>query len=100
MPIRHRIPMLHVFVRGLLHTISHHDEAPRTKPVQVTKVDRIYKVNKISLTPKVHPPCQASCQFCNPVYLIVAYNCFAISASRPLRVSYWAKAEGLSFIAT
>ena len=26
--IRHRIPMLNVLVRGLLHTISHHDETP------------------------------------------------------------------------
>jgi Acetyltransferase (GNAT) domain len=30
--IRHRIPMLNVFVRGLLHTISHHDEAPERNP--------------------------------------------------------------------
>ena len=34
------------------------------------------------------------------VYLIAAYSCFAISASIPLRVSYWAIAEGLSLIAT
>jgi predicted N-acyltransferase len=26
--IRHRLPMLNVLVRGLLHTISHHDDAP------------------------------------------------------------------------
>ena len=30
--IRHRIPMLNVLVRGLLHTISHHDEAPERNP--------------------------------------------------------------------
>ncbi|HKY30568.1 MAG TPA: GNAT family N-acetyltransferase [Pyrinomonadaceae bacterium] len=30
--IRHRIPMLNVLVRGLLHTISHHDEAPVRNP--------------------------------------------------------------------
>lgn len=30
--IRHRIPMLNVLVRGLLHTISHHDEAPIRNP--------------------------------------------------------------------
>lgn len=30
--IRHRIPMLNVLVRGLLHTISHHDEAPQRSP--------------------------------------------------------------------
>jgi predicted N-acyltransferase len=30
--IRHRIPMLNVFVRGLLHTISHHDEVPERNP--------------------------------------------------------------------
>ena len=27
--IRHRLPMLNVLVRGLLHTISHHDDAPK-----------------------------------------------------------------------
>ena len=30
--IRHRIPMLNVLVRGLLHTISHHDEVPVRNP--------------------------------------------------------------------
>jgi hypothetical protein len=30
--IRHRIPMLNVLVRGLLHTISHHDEPPQRNP--------------------------------------------------------------------
>jgi hypothetical protein len=30
--IRHRIPLLNVLVRGLLHTISHHDEAPERNP--------------------------------------------------------------------
>ena len=30
--IRHRIPMLNVLVRGLLHTISHHDDAPVRNP--------------------------------------------------------------------
>jgi predicted N-acyltransferase len=30
--IRHRIPMLNVLVRGLLHTVSHHDEAPERNP--------------------------------------------------------------------
>jgi predicted N-acyltransferase len=30
--IRHRIPMLNVVVRGLLHTISDHDEAPERNP--------------------------------------------------------------------
>ena len=30
--IRHRIPMLNVLVRGLLHTISHHDEVPERNP--------------------------------------------------------------------
>jgi predicted N-acyltransferase len=30
--IRHRIPMLNVLVRALLHTISHHDEAPERNP--------------------------------------------------------------------
>ncbi len=30
--IRHRIPMLNVLVRGLLHTIDHHDEAPERNP--------------------------------------------------------------------
>ncbi len=30
--IRHRIPMLNILVRGLLHTISHHDEAPVRSP--------------------------------------------------------------------
>ena len=30
--IRHRLPMLNVLVRGLLHTISHHDEAPERNP--------------------------------------------------------------------
>lgn len=30
--IRHRIPMLNVLVRGLLHTISDHDEAPERNP--------------------------------------------------------------------
>ncbi len=30
--IRHRIPMLNILVRGLLNTISHHDEAPVRNP--------------------------------------------------------------------
>ena len=30
--IRHRIPLLNVLVRGLLHTISHHDEPPARNP--------------------------------------------------------------------
>ena len=30
--IRHRIPLLNVLVRGLLHTISHHDEPPDRNP--------------------------------------------------------------------
>ena len=30
--IRHRIPLLNVLVRGLLHTISHHDEPPERNP--------------------------------------------------------------------
>ena len=30
--IRHRIPMLNVLVRALLHTISHHDEPPARNP--------------------------------------------------------------------
>lgn len=30
--IRHRIPMLNVLVRALLHTISHHDEPPERNP--------------------------------------------------------------------
>jgi hypothetical protein len=30
--IRHRSPMLNVLVRGLLHTISHHDEPPERNP--------------------------------------------------------------------
>ena len=30
--IRHRIPMLNVLVRALLHTISHHDEPPQRNP--------------------------------------------------------------------
>jgi hypothetical protein len=30
--IRHRIPMLNLVVRGLLHTISHHDDAPERNP--------------------------------------------------------------------
>jgi Acetyltransferase (GNAT) domain len=30
--IRHRIPMLNLVVRGLLHTISDHDEAPERNP--------------------------------------------------------------------
>jgi len=30
--IRHRIPMLNVLVRALLHTISHHDEVPERNP--------------------------------------------------------------------
>lgn len=30
--IRHRIPMLNVVVRALLHTIDHHDEAPERNP--------------------------------------------------------------------
>lgn len=34
--IRHRIPMLNVVVRALLHTISHHDEAPERNPFKET----------------------------------------------------------------
>lgn len=30
--IRHRIPMLNIVVRGLLHTLSDHDEAPERNP--------------------------------------------------------------------
>jgi hypothetical protein len=30
--IRHRLPMLNVLVRALLHTISHHDEPPARNP--------------------------------------------------------------------
>jgi len=30
--IRHRIPMLNLIVRGLLHTISDHEEPPERKP--------------------------------------------------------------------
>jgi predicted N-acyltransferase len=30
--VRHRIPMLNVLVRALLHTVSHHDEAPERNP--------------------------------------------------------------------
>jgi Acetyltransferase (GNAT) domain len=30
--VRHRVPMLNVLVRGLLHTISHHDEPPHRNP--------------------------------------------------------------------
>ncbi|MGH9905929.1 MAG: GNAT family N-acetyltransferase [Pyrinomonadaceae bacterium] len=32
--IRHRIPMLNVVVRALLHTIDHHDEAPERNPFE------------------------------------------------------------------
>lgn len=34
--IRHRIPMMNVLVRALLHTISHHDEAPERSPFKET----------------------------------------------------------------
>ena len=34
--IRHRIPMLNLLVRGLLHTISHHDEPPSRNPFKDT----------------------------------------------------------------
>ena len=34
--IRHRIPMLNLLVRGLLHTISHHDEPPARNPFKDT----------------------------------------------------------------
>lgn len=34
--IRHRNPMLNVLVRGLLHTISHHDEVPERNPFKET----------------------------------------------------------------
>ena len=34
--IRHRIPMLNVLVRALLHTISHHDEPPERTPFKET----------------------------------------------------------------
>jgi len=35
--IRHRLPMLNMLVRGLLHTISHHDEAPERNPFKEEK---------------------------------------------------------------
>ena len=34
--IRHRLPMLNVLVRALLHTISHHDEVPERNPFKET----------------------------------------------------------------
>lgn len=37
--IRHRIPMLNVLVRALLHTISHHDEAPERNPFKATSLE-------------------------------------------------------------
>ncbi|HKR60670.1 MAG TPA: GNAT family N-acetyltransferase [Pyrinomonadaceae bacterium] len=35
--IRHRLPMLNVLVRALLHTISHHDEPPERNPFKESK---------------------------------------------------------------
>ena len=35
--IRHRIPMLNVLVRALLHTISHHDEPPARNPFKAER---------------------------------------------------------------
>jgi hypothetical protein len=39
--IRHRIPMLNVLVRGLLNTISHHDEAPERNVFKVTSAKKV-----------------------------------------------------------
>jgi hypothetical protein len=39
--IRHRIPMLNVVVRGLLHTISHHDEPPDRNPFKENSTNTI-----------------------------------------------------------
>jgi len=39
--IRHRIPMLNVVVRGLLHTISHHDEPPDRNPFKENSANTI-----------------------------------------------------------
>jgi GNAT acetyltransferase-like protein len=39
--IRHLIPMLNVLVRGLLHTISHHDEAPERNPFKETSAGTV-----------------------------------------------------------
>ena len=38
--IRHRIPMLNLIVRGLLHTISHHDEPPDRSPFKDTSATK------------------------------------------------------------
>ncbi len=35
--IRHRLPMLNVLVRALLHTISHHDEPPERNPFKAER---------------------------------------------------------------
>jgi hypothetical protein len=35
--IRHRIPMLNILVRALLHTISHHDQPPERNPFKADK---------------------------------------------------------------
>lgn len=35
--IRHRLPMLNVLVRALLHTISHHDEPPARNPFKAER---------------------------------------------------------------
>ncbi len=37
--IRHRIPMLNVLVRGLLQTISHHDEPPERSPFKQSSAE-------------------------------------------------------------
>jgi hypothetical protein len=39
--IRHRIPMLNVLVRGLLHTISHHDEPPARNPFKESSPETV-----------------------------------------------------------
>jgi len=39
--IRHRIPMLNVLVRALLHTISHHDEPPERNPFKATSAETL-----------------------------------------------------------
>lgn len=35
--IRHRVPMLNILVRALLHTISHHDEPPERNPFKAER---------------------------------------------------------------
>ena len=39
--MRHRIPMLNVLVRGLLHTLSHHDEPPDRNPFKETSPETV-----------------------------------------------------------